>query len=211
MSKSASNYNRSEFLKSIILGLISGVFLVIVLSSLKNDSEIASKLSDYKVLVVLFVCLCLVIWVYGFYLFASKRATALQFGKFIAVGQSNAAIDIGILNLLILFTNIDSGIYFSVFKGISFIFAIINSFLWNKFWSFESKEKDGMGKQFMKFLAVAAVGLIINVSVASFVVNYVGPQWGLSTRVWANVGVLSSAVFNIIWDFYGYKVLVFKK
>jgi len=211
MSKSATNYNRSELLKSIILGLISGVFLVIVLSSLKNDSEIASKLSDHKVLVVLFVCLCLIIWVYGFYFFASKWATALQFGKFIAVGQSNAAIDIGIFNLLILLTNIDSGIYFSVFKGTSFIFALINSFLWNKFWSFESKEKHGMGKQFIKFLAVSAVGLIINVSVASFVVNYVGPQWGLSTRLWANVGVLSSAVFNIIWDFYGYKVLVFKK
>jgi len=206
-----ANYNRSEFLKSIILGFISGVFLVIVLSSLKNDSEIASKLSEHKVLVVLFVCLCLIIWVYGFYFFASKRATALQFGKFIAVGQSNAAIDIGVLNLLMLFTNIDSGIHFSVFKGTSFVFAIINSFLWNKFWSFESKEKHGMGKQFMKFLAVAVVGLIINVSVASIVVNYIGPQWGLSTRVWANVGVLSSAVFNIIWDFYGYKVLVFKK
>ena len=144
MSKSETNYNRSEFLKSIILGFISGVFLVIVLSSLKNDSEIASKLSEYKSLVVLFVCTCLVLWVYGVYLFASKWSTALQFGKFIAVGQSNAAIDIGVLNLLILFTDIDSGIHFSVFKGISFVFAVVNSFLWNKFWSFGSKEKDGM-------------------------------------------------------------------
>jgi len=211
MSKSASNYNRSELLKSIILGLISGVFLVIVLSSLEKDVAVFSKFLKYKPFIVLFVCLCLIIWVYGFYFFASKRATALQFGKFSAVGQSNAAIDIGVLNLLILFTNIDSGIHFSVFKGTSFVFAIVNSFLWNKFWSFESKEKDGMGKQFIKFMGVALVGLLINVSVASFVVNYVGPQWGLSTRIWANVGVLSSVVFNIIWDFYGYKVLVFKK
>ena len=211
MSKSVTNYNRSEFLKSIILGFISGVFLLIVLSSLKNDSEIASKLSEYKSLVVLFVCTCLVLWVCGVYLFASKWSTALQFGKFIAVGQSNAAIDIGVLNLLILFTDIDSGIHFSVFKGISFVFAVVNSFLWNKFWSFGSKEKDGMGRQFMKFIAVALIGLLINVSVASLVVNYIGPQWGLSTRVWANVGVLSSAVFNMIWDFYGFKVLVFKK
>lgn len=211
MNKSATNYNRSEFLKSIILGLISGVFLVIVLSSLKKDVAELSKFTKYWPLVIVFVCTCLVVWVYGFYRFASKWATALQFGKFIAVGQSNAAIDIGLLNLLILLTNIDSGIYFSIFKGTSFIFAAVNSFLWNKFWSFESKEKHGMGKQFVKFLAVAVVGLIINVSVASFVVNYVGPQWGISTRLWANVGVLSSAVFNIIWDFYGYKVLVFKK
>ena len=63
----------------------------------------------------------------------------------------------------------------------------------------------------MMFIAVAVGGLLINVSVASVVVNYIGPQWGISTRLWANVGVLSSAVFNIIWDFYGYKMLVFKK
>ncbi|NIT12920.1 MAG: hypothetical protein GTN99_01340, partial [Candidatus Dadabacteria bacterium] len=102
-------------------------------------------------LMILFVCLCLVVWVYVFYLYASKWATALQFGKFIAVGQSNAAIDIGVLNLLIIITSIDSGIYFSIFKGVSFTLAVINSFLWNKFWSFDSKEKDGMAGQFVKF------------------------------------------------------------
>jgi putative flippase GtrA len=195
----------------MILGLISGIFLVIVLFSLKKDIQELSIFTEYWPLIIVFVCTCLVIWIYGFYFFASKWATALQFSKFIAVGQSNAAIDIGVLNLLILISNIDTGIYFSIFKGTSFIFAIVNSFLWNKFWSFESKEKDGMGKQFMKFIAVALVGLLINVSVASIVVNYIGPQWGISSRLWANVGVLSSAVFNIIWDFYGYKVHVFKK
>ncbi|NIU88242.1 MAG: hypothetical protein GWN56_13525, partial [Nitrosopumilaceae archaeon] len=128
-----------------------------------------------------------------------------------AVGQCNAAIDIGILNLLILLTNIDSGLYYSVFKAVSFSFAMLNSFTWNKFWSFDNKEKDGMGKQFIKFMAVSLGGLLINVSIATFVVNYIGPQWGISTKLWANIGVLSSAVFNIMWDFYGYKMFVFNK
>lgn len=204
-------YNKSEFIKSIILGLISGIFLVTILKNLQQEHSLILSLVDHWYLVILFVCSCLAVWVYGFYFFASKWPTAMQFGKFIAVGQSNAAIDIGILNLLILITDIDSGLYYSLFKATSFIFAVVNSFMWNKFWSFDSKEKDGMGRQFVIFIAVSLVGLIINVSVASFVVNYIGPQWGISTKLWANVGVLSSTIFNIIWDFYGYKRFVFKK
>ncbi len=211
MNPTAPEYNKSEFYKSIILGFVSGVFLVTILKNLQYEHAYVSYLANNWYFVILFVCTCLAIWVYGFYYFASKWPTAMQFGKFIAVGQSNAAIDIGVLNLLILLTDIDSGLYFSLFKATSFILAISNSFLWNKFWSFDSKEKDGMGMQFIKFIAVSVVGLIINVSVASYVVNYIGPQWGVSTKVWANVGVLSSVIFNIIWDFYGYKMLVFKK
>lgn len=211
MNKSTPLYNKSEFIKSIILGLISGIFLVTILKNLQQEHSLILSLVDHWYLVILFVCSCLAVWVYGFYFFASKWPTAMQFGKFIAVGQSNAAIDIGILNLLILITDIDSGLYYSLFKATSFIFAVVNSFMWNKFWSFDSKEKDGMGRQFVIFIAVSLVGLIINVSVASFVVNYIGPQWGISTKLWANVGVLSSTIFNIIWDFYGYKRFVFKK
>ncbi|HSG31788.1 MAG TPA: GtrA family protein [Thermodesulfobacteriota bacterium] len=211
MNKYTPLYNKSEFIKSIILGLISGIFLVTILKNLQQEHSLILSLVDHWYLVILFVCSCLAVWVYGFYFFASKWPTAMQFGKFIAVGQSNAAIDIGILNLLILITDIDSGLYYSLFKATSFIFAVVNSFMWNKFWSFDSKEKDGMGRQFVIFIAVSLVGLIINVSVASFVVNYIGPQWGISTKLWANVGVLSSTIFNIIWDFYGYKRFVFKK
>lgn len=211
MNKYTPLYNKSEFIKSIILGLISGIFLVTILKNLQQEHSLILSLVDHWYLVILFVCSCLAVWVYGFYFFASKWPTAMQFGKFIAVGQSNAAIDIGILNLLILITDIDSGLYYSLFKATSFIFAVVNSFMWNKFWSFDSKEKDGMGRQFVIFIAVSLVGLVINVSVASFVVNYIGPQWGISTKLWANVGVLSSTIFNIIWDFYGYKRFVFKK
>ncbi len=211
MTGLSKEYNKSEFVKSIILGLVSGAFLVIVLKNIESELSFVSSLLNFWPAVILFVCASLIVWVYGIYYFASKWPTAMQFGKFVAVGQSNAAIDIGILNLLILFTNIDRGPYFSVFKAVSFVLAVTNSFLWNKFWSFESNEKDGMAGQFAKFIAVSLVGLAINVSVATFVVNYIGPQWGISTRLWANVGVLSSVIFNIIWDFYGYKVLVFKK
>jgi len=211
MSTLAINFERTDLFKSIILGLISALFLIIISSSLEKDLAFLTYLSENKILILLSIPACLIIWVYATFKLASRKLAAFQFGKFIAVGQSNAAIDIGVLNLLILITDIDSGYSYSVFKATSFMFAVINSFFWNKFWSFQSKEKDRMGKQFVRFVTVALVGLLINVCVAHYVVNIIGPQWGLSSRIWANIGVLSSAVFSVFFDFFGFKVLVFKK
>ena len=63
-----------------------------------------------------------------------------QFGKFAAVGASNTAIDFGVLNLLLTPLGLATG-NFALAKFLSGIIATLNSFFWNKFWSFEKKEK----------------------------------------------------------------------
>ena len=126
-------------------------------------------------------------------------------------------MDIGILNLLMFVTNIVAGPLFSVFKGISFAVAVINSYAWNKLWTFKSEasgEKTSTqknSKEFVQFLVVSLIGIGINNLVASGVVSWLGPQWGLSSDLWGNVGAILASFVAMFWNFVGYKFIVFKK
>jgi len=130
--------------------------------------------------------------------------------KFILVGILNTLIDLGVLNLLIWLSGIAAGPFYSVFKGISFVAAVINSYLLNKFWTFRKKETGGVKREFSQFFIVSVIGFGINVGVASLVVNVIGPQFGISVKLWANIGAVCATFVSMIWNFLGYKFIVFK-
>lgn len=134
------------------------------------------------------------------------RPFVYQFGKFFLVGSLNTFLDLGLLNLLIFFSNITAGVWFSVFKGITFVAAVINSYFWNKLWTFEARQGS-----FATFFAVVSGGFLINVGIASLLVNVIGAPAGISAKVWDNIAALSSLVFVLTWNFLGMKFLVFRR
>jgi len=134
---------------------------------------------------------------------------SIQFIKFLLVGVLNTGIDFGVLNLLMFSTGITSGIYYSVFKAISFICGVTNSYIWNKRWTFK-KGKSLEKKEFSKFFIISLMSFGVNICVASILVNIIGPIGGISPYVWANISALAAAGFTTLINFFGYKYLVFK-
>jgi putative flippase GtrA len=201
-----------DIISPIVLGLIIAALIISLLKVLETQLQISGdKAILIWVALIVLVPSSLVLWVYITFHLGKRRHIFFQFGKFLPIGVANTAIDFGSLNLLILISGVDKGLWFSVFKGISFVCAVANSYLWNRYWTFEGGGAEGIGRQFLKFLIVAGIGFVINVAVASFIVNYVEPFGGVSPILWANIGAFASIVLVIIWNFLGYKFLVFKK
>jgi putative flippase GtrA len=133
-----------------------------------------------------------------------------QFGKFAAVGTLNTFVDIGVLNLEILAFGTPAAWPYRIMKTVSFLAGTTNSFLWNKFWTFDSREPAN-ASQTVKFYSVAVVGFILNVGLASYVFTSVARPTSISPNLWANIGALAGVAAAFLWDFIGYKYLVFKK
>lgn len=189
---------------SLIIGFLVGLFFFISLEMLQID------IPQSWLFLIIFPPLS---WL-GLFVASviGKRILAIyQLAKFLLVGALNTFIDLGALNLLMWLSGIYTGIFFSVFKGISFLVAATNSYFWNKLWTFEKKESIFVGREYFKFLFIVAIGLLINVGVATFVVNVIGPQFGISEQLWANVGAFVAVFIALTWNFLGAKFIVFKK
>lgn len=141
--------------------------------------------------------------------FLGKRIPVFfQAAKFLAIGGLNTFMDLGILNLLMFMFQITAGTWFSVFKSLSFLLAVINSYVWNKYWTFGSTEQTN-SKQLAQFFITSLVGFALNVGVASLV-NAI-PQDAVSSQLWANIGALAGTGVAMTWNFFAYKFVVFRK
>ena len=194
---------KKDLLNAFVIGLIvAGIFWGIV----KNTELVIPNIE----LIVLAFPLLAVTGMFIASVLAKRFAVLLQAARFLLVGGLNTFIDLGILNLLIFFGGTAVGIWFSVFKGIAFVGAVLNSYFWNRQWTFNTKTKM-QGKEFLKFLLISLVGFTINVGIASFLVNALGAPGTLSENMWANVSAVVAAFAGMLWNFIGYKFIVFKK
>jgi len=203
--------------KDICLAASIGFFIAVCVIIIDHTGNI-QRLSDIPFLALsIFVFPILAaLALYVALLLKTKIYIALQGTKFLMVGASNTFLDLTVLNVLIALSGITAGVGFSLFKGISFIAAVINSYFWNKHWTF--KKKKGVeqnlaqqGKEFAQFLAVSGIGFLLNVGSASLVVNLIDPRFGISERSWPTVAALVGTLLVLTWNFLGYKLIVFRK
>ncbi|MDO8495774.1 MAG: GtrA family protein [bacterium] len=200
-------FTKKDLVFSVLSGFITGLIAWQVLEFLKTPHFLGTSFIWLMVIVP-------IVWIMGVWLgfFLGRWMSFFtQFGKFAAIGFTNFAVDIGILNALIASTGHALGGRYALFKGIAFLIAATHSFAWNKYWTFEAGSTGGGGGEFGKFMAVNLVAAGINVGVATLVANGIEPVLGLSPELWANVAAVVGSAAALIFSFVGIRLFVFKK
>lgn len=206
-----------DFWLSLTAGLLIGLMFMPVLKMAKPDLYLKLRLAIIPFFVIgspLGLILC--------HALSKKIAFMWQFGKFFLTGIMNLLVDFGVLAIAtVLFRNflhigstdtfLTIGVvitFYSLFKAISFTVSNINSYFWNKYWTFD---KAGDKKsEFVQFFIVSIVGFLINVVVASVVFKGLPPMAGMNYDQWALIGAACGSIAGLFWNFFGYKFIVFK-
>lgn len=207
---SRSDGNRAlarDVVLALIVGFATGALAIPVVINLGIDIKVP-LLSAPFIIAFLFAAGLVVAS-----LIADRIPSFFEFSKFAVVGVLNSGVDFGVLNSLILLTGLASGVAFIAFKSISVTLGVINSYLWNKYWTFQVDTSDAGAarREMVAFLVVTLAAVAVNVAGADVIVNVIGAPRGVSAKLWANVGAISGAGLTLFTNFFGYKFFVFKK
>ena len=201
--------NKKDLFFASINGFVFGLLLPVVMRSFNVTTQ-----PPYLITVLFFTILAPLGIYFGYLLAKFIKPFFFQLTKFGATGAANFAIDIGILALFVFIffpsNIIIPSIYYATFKVISFVLATINSYIWNKYWTFQEKNTSTTLKEFGKFILVSSIGLILNASIATLL-NSLHHLISLDIKTWAAISAMIASVAVLTWNFIGYKFLVFKK
>jgi putative flippase GtrA len=84
-----------------------------------------------------------------------------RFSKFSVVGLSNAAIDIGVLNLFLWLEPTREVSLLVLYNGVALVLANLNSYLWNTLWTFRGRAEHDT-RQIVLFALQALVNIAIS-------------------------------------------------
>lgn len=225
-----TKFSKKDLIVSLIVGEIAAWLILILAKGLLSEATLNKAFfgvgltTFFKILPVIFPIVCAVC-LYIAYLISKKIAIIYQIAKFILIGGFNTVVDWGILTLAIfIFRNYlgtDSKdvlivvfslsiAYYSLYKSISFVLAAINSYFWNKFWTFKRQTAEKPAKEFLQFFLVTFIGFLINVGIASGIFKLVTPLAGLNDDQWGILAAVLATVISMCWNFIGYKFIVFE-
>ena len=195
----------------IILALITGEGVAWLFVWLIKNSPNINLPFLYWLLPVSFPILAILgIWIS--YLIGKRYLVVYQLAKFLLIGAFFAIFDLIILNVLLEYFGISKGegVKYAVFVATSFIVATTVKYTADKYWAFEKAGREQMGLEFGKFFAITLISGGIQVGVASFIFALAPSLFGMTELVAGNVGKIGGIIVASVWNFLGYKFIVFK-
>ena len=87
----------------------------------------------------------------------TSKQERIRFLKFLFVGITGAIVDFGIMNLM----RIVVGLSLVWSQAISFSVAVINNFLWNRYWTYPDSRSKAPYRQLVQFFLINLVGILV--------------------------------------------------
>jgi putative flippase GtrA len=122
-----------------------------------------------------------------------KITLAIQISRFVIVGFINVIISY-ITYALALF-------YFSILVSLilSYIIGILNSYLWNRAWTFESK--NNKKKELIRFIAVYAFVFLINYILLFIIIYHINIDSRIAQIIVLPITTIISFIGHKYWSF----------
>lgn len=135
-----------------------------------------------------------------------SKEERIRFLKFLVVGLTGAVVDFGILNLLRQILNVP----LIWAQAISFVCAVTNNFLWNRFWTYPESRSRTVQKQLIQFFIINIIGIMIRTPLLPWLdkiifrlLNQIDLAFPLSNQVISqNIALAISISIIILWNFF---------
>lgn len=208
--------DKKDYELGLSAGLLIGIFFLPVL----NVTEPALY-AKYYLYVIPFFLIGSPVGLLIAKVISSRISIVWPIAKFGLIGVLNTLIDWGVLGFLTLYFAVDPkqeflslGIvtltFYIFYKSVSFFVANINSYFWNKYWTFSGDVNKKTSEELIQFFAVSIIGFFINVGIAVYIFSHIEPIASLNSNQWGIVGAALGSIAGLIWNFVGYRLFVFK-
>ena len=135
----------------------------------------------------------------------SNKKELTRFLRFSVVGVIGAIVDFGVLNLFLLlnFSYVISG-------TISFIAAVLNNFIWNRYWTYPDSRSKSLARQMIQFVIINVIGLGIRIPLLAWLedilINFFSTKIPAGLMLSAefighNFGLAIAILIVMLWNF----------
>lgn len=143
-------------------------------------------------------------------LHAVLRAGLAQFAKYVTVGFMNTGIDLLITNILVILTSANSDGQLLVISLFASSCATINSYFFNRKWTFGASADQMPPYAFARFFGIACIAMAANASVFLFAYQILISRWGVAHLLAINLAKIFGIGTACLVGFFGYRVGVFE-
>ncbi len=135
-----------------------------------------------------------------------------QDGRFVQnLGQFVAAAVVGVVVIAAAIFGAGQAFGIGYYLLLLVLLGVGEVALWKIFHLQKDPQAKKSGKELLAFVIVSIIGALINSGILAVGTSVIAPQFGLSQELWTNLIKAGATVISLMWNFLGYKLIVFKQ